>query len=252
MEKPLTITKAVVVSGGGLKTDVVLKGAATQDIDGRTFVHLASRTAYTKKLMGIQKGPSACAAIIDQIMQLRGQEYKRCFDAIVQQDIAASGKEDLGLDGPARLGKRARVDVEHRLPTSSAIELPAVGHIASVTVQVIMAKGNAKVFIECTPTAINYLSQVCAYRRDHAQVAPTSADGEAGGDESKGIWKMRGRGGFKVPYKLASGKLKIKTFTKNKKRTFDEALDEAITFQSGLSSCSGSTPSDSPQALLID
>ena len=163
--KSLTYTG---VTGGHLKSCLLIPNKHVRIIDDAIFVHMSSVPHFAQTLWGEQpkkgdrtKRPLENTDIAMQLFNLRNIAFSKYRDTLKTKRVAIYGQPQLACP---RQNWKSKVD---SFPPFMIIDAPSIGGVEGCVIKTICPdiRGlNTPLFIECTDETIKYVRGVCQYQ----------------------------------------------------------------------------------------
>ncbi len=155
-----------------------------QTVEGAPYINLRKADNSICRLLSDNPNnvrPLSNTDIIEQLATARNEAYERII-----KELLSEGKVDMGLDEPPKKKQR---QVPASMPLTTEIMAPNIGDHAACTVKVLLTKPASSLWIELSPSNIEYLRGVVKHQRVHCEVQGRGNDKQ---DEEKRVSSVKG------------------------------------------------------------
>jgi hypothetical protein len=167
----ITIENRIVVTGGHLKSPVVLAPGHVQNVGDITFINLKKSDQLVCRLLA-----GECVSgtrqltntdIVEKLVDRRNKAYN-----MVAEQSETGGKEDLGLDEPATKKRRTTVEA---MPLTIDIDAPSCSMHVLHRMKILLSKPGSSLWVELTAENVQYLRDFVAEQRSEANAPQKEA-----------------------------------------------------------------------------
>jgi len=165
------------VTGGHLKSCLLIPSKHTRTVDGVLFVHLSSVPNFAQALfnervkVGSRSRSLQKTDIALQLLKLRNTSFAAYRDALGPKKTVVYG--EVPANGTPSRWRMRHSHVAPSFPAYTMIDAPSIGDVEGRTIKTICPgrRGlSAPLFIECTDENIKYVRDVCRYQITHESI----------------------------------------------------------------------------------